>query len=78
MEREVQRIRNQEFRELEERRRREEAKKVQFVGQLKQQIEEKKNRVYLSQEEFERDRELVQKVVQKIIEEETRWGDFGV
>jgi hypothetical protein len=61
-----------EYQEMQEKMRRENQKKREFVDKLRMQINEKQNQVYLSREEFQRDREMVNKVVQKIIEEEMR------
>ena len=72
-EREVQELRNKEYLELQKKQQKENNKKHEYVSGLRNQIETKKTEVYLSREEFLRDREMVNQVVEKIIQEEMRF-----
>lgn len=68
--RQVQQMRNAEFQELERKRYENQLKRREYVEELTTQIQEKKTRVFQSREEFRKDREMVNQVVQKIIQEE--------
>lgn len=68
----MQELRNEEFREIKKKEKEEKMKKEIYVKGLTRQIERKKEQVYLSREEFKKDKEMVEGVVKRIIEEELR------
>lgn len=72
-ERKVQDLRNKEYLDLKKKQKEEYSKKQEYVTGLRSQIENKKAEVYSSREEFLRDREMVNQVVEKIIQEEMRF-----
>lgn len=72
LERQVQELRNEEYDRLREKESDRQRKKEYYVEELKSQIQYKKEQVYLSREAFLKDKEMVNKVVQEIIEEEMK------
>jgi phosphoenolpyruvate carboxylase len=72
LERQVQELRNEEYRKLRAVNAEKQKKKEEYVEELTNQIKFKKEQVYLSREEFLKDKEMVNKVVQEIIEEELK------
>ena len=71
-ERHIQELRNRQYEELKRKQNNEKEKKDKYVKGLRNQIQDKKEEVYSSREEFLKDKEMVNEVVNKLIEEEKR------
>jgi hypothetical protein len=68
--RQFQRLRNEEGNRMEELKREQQRRKLQYRDELVGQIEEKKQQVSESREEYVEDRRLVEQLVSQVIEEE--------
>lgn len=66
----MQQMRNAEFEALRRQKGEMARKRQEYVDQLSSQIEDKKKRVFLSREEFKRDKQMVNEVVERIVREE--------
>lgn len=63
-------MRNAEFEALRRQKGEMARKRQEYVDQLSSQIQDKKKRVFLSREEFKRDKQMVNEVVERIVREE--------
>lgn len=68
--REFQRLRNDEGKRLEIKKMQENERQLKYKKDLVDQIQEKKQKVYESREEYMKDKQMVEQIVNKIIEEE--------